>query len=363
MRKLLISMLLLGGFIHPLLAHAGAALLVEEPYGKFGSGVPTGHSAIYLPQVCATTPTELRRCNPGELGVVISRYHHVAGRDWLAIPVIPYLYAVDRIEDVPAATSEETVRALRDEYRRAHLLNLVPDAPDGGIPKGDWTQLVGSSYDRQIYVYYFATTPAQDEKLIALLNSKNNRSHFNLFYRNCADFSRKIINFYHPGATRRNPTADLGITTPKQLAKSLAKYGQHHERLDLTTAVIAQVPGSVERSHTSHGVVESLLKTKKYAIPLAPLAVVHPFFAAGVVVTYFFSGRFGPPKSAEVLSDPEQVQLLAQRYAGAEEEARDQPELALGTGIPAEQLQSGCTQGRVDLPARRVSCFVNTPEP
>ena len=73
MKKLLPWILALGAVIHPLLAHAGAALLLEEPYGPFGSGVPTGHAAIYLPQVCAATPTQLRRCNPGELGVVISR--------------------------------------------------------------------------------------------------------------------------------------------------------------------------------------------------------------------------------------------------------------------------------------------------
>ena len=359
MRKLLISVLLLGGLIHPLLAHADAALLVEEPYGPFGGAVPTGHAAIYLPKVCATTPTELRRCNPGELGVVISRYRHVAGRDWLAIPLLPYLYAVDRIEDVPASASAETVRSLRDEYRRAHLRNIVPDAAVGGMPTADWTQLVGAAFDRRIYVFHFETTAEQDEKLIATLNSRNNRSHFNLFYRNCADFSGKVVDFYDPGATRRSLSADLGITTPKQLAKSLAKYGKHHERLDLTTAVIPQVPGSVERSHTPHGVVETLLKSKKYAIPLAPLAVVHPFFAAGVVVTYFFSGRFGPPKSAEVLTDPEQVQLLAQRYAGAG--APDGPEIALGTGVSLEQFQSGCVLGRVGLQARRISCFVNTP--
>ncbi len=322
MKKLLISMFLLCGLIHPLLAHAGAALLIEEPFGTFGSAVPTGHAAIYLPQVCTTTPTLLRRCNPGELGVVISRYHHVAGRDWLAIPLIPYLYAVDRIEDVPASPSEEAVRSLRDEYRRAHLWNIVPDAPDGGIPKGDWTQLIGASYDRQIYVFHFETTQAQDEKLIATLNSRNNRTHFNLFFHNCADFSRKVIDFYHPGATRRSLTADLGITTPKQLAKSLAQYGKHHESLELTTVVITQVPGSLGRSHTPHGVVESLLKSKKYAIPLAPVAIVHPFFAAGVVVTYFFSGRFETPKSSEVLTEPEQVQLLAQQYAEAEEHVK-----------------------------------------
>jgi hypothetical protein len=32
---------LLGGFLHPLLAHAGAALLMEEPYGPFEGAVPS----------------------------------------------------------------------------------------------------------------------------------------------------------------------------------------------------------------------------------------------------------------------------------------------------------------------------------
>src|ERR1019366_5907037 len=273
MKKLLPWILALSGVISPLLAHAGAALLVEEPYGPFGNGVPMGHAAIYLPQVCAATSTQLRRCNPGELGVVLSRYRRVAGRDWQAIPLVPYLYAVDRVEDVPASVDEQQVRALRDQYRHAQLRDVVPDAAAGGTPDGTWTELIGASYDRQIYVFGFETTPAQDDKLIAALNSASNRTHFNLFFHNCADFSRKLINFYRPGAVRRSLTADLGITTPKQLAKSLVKYGKHHENLDLTTAVIAQVPGSVERSHRPHGVVESLLKSRKYAIPLAPVAV------------------------------------------------------------------------------------------
>jgi hypothetical protein len=29
----------------------------------------------------------LRPCQPGELGVVISRYHRVGGYDWIAMPV------------------------------------------------------------------------------------------------------------------------------------------------------------------------------------------------------------------------------------------------------------------------------------
>ena len=66
---------------------------------------PTGHAAIYLSDVCAESPTELRPCLPGENGVVLSRYHHIGGYDWLAIPLIPYLYAVDDVSQIPATAT------------------------------------------------------------------------------------------------------------------------------------------------------------------------------------------------------------------------------------------------------------------
>jgi hypothetical protein len=62
-------------------ARADVTLLVEEPYGAFGGMTPTGHAAIYLSRVCADSPLSLRRCNPGEQGVVLSRYHRVGGYD------------------------------------------------------------------------------------------------------------------------------------------------------------------------------------------------------------------------------------------------------------------------------------------
>src|ERR1700727_957410 len=83
------------------LARASATLLLEEPYGKLGFFTPTGHAAVYLSGVCTETPLILRPCGTGELGVVISRYDGVGGYDWLAVPLIPYLYAVDRPEDIP----------------------------------------------------------------------------------------------------------------------------------------------------------------------------------------------------------------------------------------------------------------------
>src|ERR1700729_2312951 len=89
-------------------ARADAALLMEEPYAEFGAFNPTGHAAIYLNHICAASPTRLRPCRQDEPGAVISRYHKIDGYDWLAIPLVPYLYAVERVEDVPV-TADATL--------------------------------------------------------------------------------------------------------------------------------------------------------------------------------------------------------------------------------------------------------------
>ena len=76
-------------------ARASVSVLLEQPYGGLGMFNPTGHSAVYLDHVCAASPLELRPCRPGELGVVISRYDDIGGYDWIAVPLLPYLYAVE----------------------------------------------------------------------------------------------------------------------------------------------------------------------------------------------------------------------------------------------------------------------------
>jgi hypothetical protein len=282
-------------------ASASATLLIEEPYGKLGFFTATGHAAVYLSDVCADTPTVLRRCNPGETGIVLSRYDDVNGYDWLAIPLIPYLYAVERPEDVPLFADAKMVAFLRDQYRRKYLESIVPDAHGGEMPTGNWIQLVGSSYDRTIYGLEVETTPKQDDALIRWLNGAPNRSHFHLVSRNCADFAKTIINFYYPKALHRSVIADAGITTPKQIAKMLVKLEARRPELEGSRSVIAQVPGSLSRSSPIHGVVESFLKSKKYIVPSA---VVSPIFAGCVFAVYVGTGtgRFEPDHDAMVLN-------------------------------------------------------------
>jgi hypothetical protein len=301
---LLLFCVFLAGTCH---AYGNVALLIEEPYGFFGSINPTGHSAIYLNRVCAETPTTLRRCLPGETGVVISRYSRIRQLDWVAIPLLPYLYAVENVADVPEHAEAASVEKMRQRYAEANLgsLNSVIKGYDA---KNVWPQLLGVAYIRKIYSYEIATTAEQDDRLIAEYNGTANLSHFNLFTNNCADFSKRLLNFYYPHAVHRSITADVGITTPKQIAKSLAAYAHRHDQLDLSEIIIPQIPGSYSRSHTPRGIVESLLKTKKYALPIV---VLNPYFLAGIAVTYLTNGRFELSHKAESVALMNQEQTLA----------------------------------------------------
>jgi hypothetical protein len=281
-------------------ARADAALLMEEPYAEFGAFNPTGHAAIYLNHICADTPTRLRPCRPGEPGAVVSRYHKIDGYDWLAIPLVPYLYAVERVEDVPSTADAALEASLRDRYRRDHLA-YAPDVVDGKrageAPSGEWTQLIGASYDRRIYGFQIQTPREEDEEFMNKFNDSPNVGHFNLLFHNCADFSRTLLNVYYPHGVHRNYFVDLGITTPKQVARSLTKYADHHPELTFSTFMMPQVPGSIKRSHPIDGVMESVVKSKKYVLPLA---VLTPPVTAGLVVAYLTDGRFKAPKNATV---------------------------------------------------------------
>jgi hypothetical protein len=303
----------LAGFVPR--ARADVTVLLEEPYSYDGAFAGTGHTAVYLDKVCAATPVILRRCNPGEHGVVISRYARVAGYDWIAIPLIPYLYAVDGPEDVPLYADSRLEAFLRDQYRRAHLEELAPDAPGGETPKGDWYELVGSSYDRTNFGFEIESTPEQDDAFIAWMNSRPNHASYHFVSHNCADFVREVLNFYYPKSESRGNIADLFVSTPKRAAKSLVTYTKRHPDLEYTHFVIPQVPGSVRRSRPARGVLESVFRAKKYVVALAAF---HPFIVGGVVAVYVVGDRFNPARNAEVFSlsgEPEAAPTNAERRA------------------------------------------------
>ena len=171
-----------------------------------------------------------RAAEPGDLAFMARPDHgRTAGQredsrikklDWVAIPLLPYLYAVDQIQDVPAWVEADSVKKMRERYAEAHLAALVSDV-DRYDSKNVWPQLLGVAYIRKIYSFEIITTDEQDDRLVEEYNDRANSSHFNLFTNNCADFSRRVLNLYNPHAVGRNIVADLAIATPKQIAKAL----------------------------------------------------------------------------------------------------------------------------------------------
>jgi hypothetical protein len=199
---------------------------------------------------------------------------------------------------------------LRDLYRRHALESVAPDLPNGAAPDGNWYELAGSAYDRAIYGFSVATTPEQDAGLIAIFNDRRNVEHYNGAFRNCADFARTTINYFYPHAIRRNFVADLGLTSPKGVARALTHYASKHPGSDFHVFKIPQVPGSLPRSYGVQDVTESLLK--RYGVPLV---VLSPVATAIVFVAYMGHGRFDMPRNAPVLD-------IRQMASSTEESAR-----------------------------------------
>jgi hypothetical protein len=304
--------------------HAQATLLLEEPYSYDGTFAGTGHAAVYLSRVCADSPTVLRRCQPGETGVVISRYHNIAGRDWIAIPLITYLYAVNRPEDVPLVADEKLVKFLRHNYVESIDVNNAASY-----------QLAGSAYDRTSYGFRVATRPEQDDELIRILNSGPNSESYKLLNRNCADFAKQIINFYYPKAIHRSVVGDLGVMTPKQAAKSLVHSAKRHPEMQLTTFIIPQVPG-LKRSKPVHGVIESIVLAKKY---VTPVLLFHPFVVGAVEAAYWTGWRFDPAKGALIFDANSDANPYASSDANSDANWRDpsDPRIALELPLSSDQ--------------------------
>ena len=308
--------------------HAQAALLMEQPYGFFGEVNPTGHNAIYFERICAETPVKLRRCEPGELGAVIARYQGIDGYDWVAIPLIPYLYSVENPAEVPTHVNREMVRRLRSLYREQHLEELGPNLRPGNLFEGGWTQLLGAAYERRIYAFRFNTTPAQDDALIARLNSGPNSSRFNLLFNNCADFARVVLDGYFPHTFRRTIFPDAGMTTPIQTTYKLVRYARKHPATDLEVFEIPQIPGYRHMSHANKSIDESIVTTV-YAIPIA---IMNPYLAGGLFVDYLVRGRYHLiPKHPDVLGPDN---LFALTGAAVPEENSASADIEAGGAVP-----------------------------
>jgi hypothetical protein len=262
LRSVVFLLVLLPG----LKVHADVTLFVEAPINFLGHVSSTGHAALLVESLCSDDHIHMRWCRTGEEGAVVSRYKGINGYDWLAMPPGPYLFAVDSPDEVPGTATVATVNRLRAKYRNEHPLSFEQDPPEDG-----WVQLLGASYRRRIICIRIHTTAEQDERLMRWLNRRPDRTRFNFFFSNCADFARQMLNVLFPGAIHRNLLFDLGMTTPKRLESSLHHYAVRHPELGFEVYELPQVEGTIPRSGRLYGVTESFVKSKPYLLPVAVL--------------------------------------------------------------------------------------------
>ncbi len=235
---------------------------------------------------------------------------------------------------------------------------MFPDAADGGVPEGPWIQLVGSSYDRTSYAFEIETSAEKDDELIRMFNARPNAGNVPAVIEQLCGFcARELLTFYYPGALHRGIIGDLGVTTPKQIAKCLMRLQQASSELQSTHFVIPQVPGTIKRSKPVRGVVESAFKAKKY---MAPLLFWHPAIVGCFAAVYFTgSSGFDPGRHALVfdprrdLEPPMSAQQRREYQNQLERLARSMAEDATLDEVKWPQLEASA-EPRLDSAGRPV---------
>jgi hypothetical protein len=299
----------------------------------------SGHTAVYFSRICPESPVKLRLCQPGEQGSVISNYITL-GEDqpfeWNIVPLNVYVYGVENPRYRAMVGSQKIKHVLEERYRENYLSEYCVSEFCQTSHKAEWREMVGASLERSIYMFVVDTTVQQDLALIEQFNGEANQNHFNGMTRNCADFTRRIINTYFPNATGPDYINDFGMTSPKAIARSFTRYAHRHPDAGFRVLHFAQVPGTIKRSSECRAGTEQLVRSKKLLVPMLIFADhVLPFVAA----SYILTGRFNPQRELEEHSSIEAT------------EAEHQIKLAKAENNDAlvEELESDKSQQRAKM--------------
>ncbi len=282
-------------------ARADAGVVLNESLDTSVARITgSGHSAVYLSRICPDgSPVKMRLCLPGEQGSVLSNYTTL-GEDqpyeWNIVPLSVYLYGVEDPGDRPLVSSKAIKAALEERYRDKYLAAICTEQRCRSGKGSEWREMVGATLERGLYMFLVNTTVEQDQELIAEFNSLPNVNHFNGMTRNCADFTRRVMNVYYPGAVKPDYLNDFFMTSPKAVARSLTHYAEKHPESDFRVVHFAQVPGTIKRSSECRSGTEQLYHSKKLVVPLAAFAWQA---VPAVVASYAITGHFNPEHQFE----------------------------------------------------------------
>lgn len=337
--RFLFTLILLAFFT--ISAHAEVSFFLLEAVGFAAQWNSAGHAAVHLSNVCTDNFTQLRPCRAGERGVVISSFRDLGGEEnyeWIAMPLVPFLYGVEDERDVPLYVNEKILAALRERYRSVRMEELIPVSNNGY-----WQHLIGASLRRDIYAFTVSSTPEQDAAFIAAFNRAPNRNHFRQLTNNCTDFAARLLNQYFPHSARRDWLNDFGTITPQAIAKSFSKFAKKHPELQFRVTKFAQAHGTLKRSQDARKLSQEAITSPKY---FAPLVIWQTPIAIGFAGSYFFFGRFNPDREHRKYAgdDDERLRLFGTKQTWKEHNAAFEQSLqqaiARGDFINRQELQS-----------------------
>jgi len=318
-------------------ASADAGVILNESLDTSVARITgSGHTAVYLSRICPDgSPVKMRLCRPGEQGSVVSNYTTL-GEDspyeWNIVPLSIYLYGVENPADRPLMSSREIKAALEERYRQNYLNGLCDTKKCLTSNSAEWREMVGATLERSLYMFVVSTTVEQDEALIAEFNSRPNVNHFNGAFNNCADFTKRVMDFYYPHSVHRDALNDFFMTSPKAAAHSLTTFAKENPELNLRVVHFTQVPGTIKRSSECRSGTEEIYHSKKF---LAPLAVFAWEAIPAVTASYMVTGRFNP----EHVYESHAAADLDDAYA-------DAPELPQAQTISVQELAQEETHRR-----------------
>lgn len=310
-------------------ARADVGLVLNESLDTSVARITgAGHSAVYLSRICPASPVKLRLCGPHEQGSVMSNYTTL-GEDepfeWNIASLSVFVYGVADPRNRPLFASWKIKGALEENYRDGVLRDYCAGHSCQTSHNAEWREMVSAASERTLYILVVSTTVEQDRTLIEKFNNAPNVNHFNGFRRNCADFTKDVINTYFPHAAHRNAMNDFGITSPKGLARSFALYAHRQPQSEYHVMHFAQIPGTTKRSTECREGIEQLYRSKKLLIPMAFFAWHELPIAVG---SYELTGRFNAEHEFEQHATVRQVELDREITATKGADAVDDAHLA-----------------------------------
>ena len=311
-------------------AHADAGVVLNESLDTSVARITgSGHSAVYLSRICPdNSPVKMRLCMPGEQGSILSNYTTL-GEDqpyeWNIVPLSVYLYGVENPGDRPLVSSKAIKAALEERYREKCLAAICTEGRCRAGKSAEWREMVAATLERSLYMFVLKTSVEQDQALIAAFNSLPNVNHFNGMTRNCADFTRRVLDTYYPGAAKPDYLNDFFMTSPKAVARSLTHYAEKHPESDFRVLHFSQVPGTIKRSSECRSGTEQLYHSKKLMIPLAAFAWQG---IPAVAASYAITGHFNPEHQFEAHPSAE----------AAGSATNESPEISGGFTVTVQEL-------------------------